>query len=134
VQPTVAADRWLTLFGRPAGDAELATAVAPLDILQRIADHEDPREVDFTDECGLVLYFEKAGQLRVANPTARRGLVLGAVKFFRARDLEARQYLGECRSAWPSTADSPGKRCGICPAAACRCSTARSRTTASVSR
>jgi hypothetical protein len=94
-QPTVAAQQWSTLFGLPAGDAALTAALAPLDIAQRIADHEDDREVAFLEECGLVLYFERGSQLRLARTPPRRGKVLGAVKFFRARDLDARQYTGE---------------------------------------
>lgn len=92
-QPQVAADAWLQLFGLPAASPALRQALAPLDITARIEEHEDDREVDFLAECGLSLYFEKAAKLKA--PANASGLVLGAVKFYRARDLEARQYGGE---------------------------------------
>jgi len=91
-QPQVAADAWLQLFGLPAASPALRAALAPLDISVRIEEHEDDREVDFLEECGLSLYFEKASKLKTAAKST--GLAFGAVKFYRARDLEARQYTG----------------------------------------
>jgi hypothetical protein len=93
-QPPVAAEAWLQLFGLPAASPALGQALAPLDIPARIEEHEDDREVDFLGECGLSLYFEKASKLKTAAKSRGSGLVLGAVKFYRARDLEARQYTG----------------------------------------
>lgn len=93
LQPQVTADAWLQLFGLPAASPALRQALAPLDIEARIEEHEDDREVDFLDECGLSLYFEKASKLTM--PIKAQGLVFSAVKFYRARDLEARQYSGD---------------------------------------
>lgn len=97
-QPSLAVGRWLELFGHTADDPRLGNALAPLDVAQRVEDEEDAREVNFISECGVTLYFEEARRLRKLTTNARsRGkqLVFGAVKFHRARDMEARQYTGE---------------------------------------
>ena len=100
-QPTVGAAEWLSLFGYSADAPSLTSKLAPLDIAQRIVEEGDEREVDFLGECGLTLYFEEARRLKLSDgaqgASAKRGreLVFGGVKFFRARDLEARQYTGE---------------------------------------
>jgi hypothetical protein len=95
-QPDLDIWAWPKLFGHAASSEALRTALAPLDVLGRIKEDDDEHEVDFIDECGLTLYFEKAGKLRdVASAGRSKGLVFGAVKFYRARDLDARQYGGE---------------------------------------
>ncbi|GAB2909743.1 hypothetical protein GCM10027093_54820 [Paraburkholderia jirisanensis] len=86
--------RWHQLFGEAPTSTVLAQALAPLDVDARMQEQEEEREVDFTLECGLELYFEDLRQLRLPR-TAGQGLGLGAVKFFRARDREAREWLGE---------------------------------------
>ncbi len=94
-QPEVGALAWLDLFGHAADSQRLRAALQPLDIEARIEDGEDAREVEFLEECGLTLYFEEARRLRIAGRAGRgRSLLLGAVKFHRARDLDARQYTG----------------------------------------
>lgn len=93
-QPHVDASQWLGLFGEPVESPVLTHACAPLDLAAKIADDEDERELDFTRECGLELYFEDARNLRLARPVLGSGLVFGGVKFYRARDREARQWAG----------------------------------------
>lgn len=106
-QPVVDAAAWLQLFGLRANSPELRAALKPLDVPARIEDHEDDREVDFIDECGLSLYFENANQLRPARgPDSGKGLAFGAVKFYRARDYDAREYTGGLPFAL-EFADSP---------------------------
>ena len=100
LQPNVAASDWLMLFGEAQDSNVLQQRLAPLDIQGRIEEEEDEREVTFAEDCGLTLYFEEAQQLKLESSeiigyAKDRSLVLGAVKFFRARDLEARQYKGE---------------------------------------
>ena len=97
-QPELAAGRWLELFGCAVDDPKLVDALAPLDVAQRIEDEEDSRELDFLSECGVTLYFEEARRLRTLTTNAHphgKQLAFGAVKFHRARDMEARQYTGE---------------------------------------
>lgn len=98
LQPKVSVERWFTMFGRPADDPELLQTLSPLDLLARIEENEDEREVDFISECGLELYFEETRRLQLPSDrltAEQKALVFGAVKFFRARDLEAREYLGD---------------------------------------
>ncbi len=95
-QPDITFGDWLDLFGEAQESKALEEALAPLDVQARIEDGEDEREVSFTDECGLTLYFEEAQALKLkSKKTKGRSLAFGAVKFFRARDGEARQYTGE---------------------------------------
>ena len=107
-QPQVLPSQWLDLFGLPRNGVSLAQALIPLDLASHIQqaqdedededeeDEQDEREMDFLPECGLMLYFEHASKLRKQTPNvARSALVLGGVKFHRARDLGARQYTGE---------------------------------------
>ena len=94
-QPTVAADEWLSLFGEPQNSETLQLNLTPLNIVERIEEDEDEREVSFTDACGITLYFEEARRIKLpALRLTDRTLVFSAVKFFRARDQEARQYSG----------------------------------------
>lgn len=96
-QPQLGIEQWLSLFGEPANSERFRSAVAPLDVLERIEEDEDEREVSFLRECGIELYFEKRTQLKldVKPKTPGRELVFAAIKFFRARDREARQWTGE---------------------------------------
>lgn len=95
-QPTVPVHQWSRLFGHPAASKVLRDALTPLDLLERIKDGEDEREVEFLGECGMTLYFEHAERLgTAADFHDGHRLVLGGVKFHRARDLESRQYTGE---------------------------------------
>lgn len=96
VQPEISATKWIELFGEPLGSSILAEAMHPLNILERMKEQDEEREADFTRECGLELYFEDAYALNLpGEKPLRRGLVFGAVKFYRARDREARQWMGE---------------------------------------
>ena len=102
IQPQVLANQWIDLFGLPRSGTALAQALRPLDLAGHIQqaqdeqDAQDEREMDFLPECGLMLYFEHASKLRKQMPNVQRSaLVLGGVKFHRARDLGARQYSGE---------------------------------------
>lgn len=96
-QPQLNVQQWVNLFGLHASDARFVNAVSPLDIQERIEDEEDDREVGFLRECGVELYFESRKRLRLppTENTSSSGLVFAAVKFFRARDREARQWSGE---------------------------------------
>jgi hypothetical protein len=98
-QPKIAAQDWMQLFGLDWKQVKFIKAISPLDVAEELEGEEDQREVDFLDECGLMLYFEEHGKLKTPHPkdTQQTGnsLVFAAVKFFRARDLEARQYTGE---------------------------------------
>ena len=97
LQPKLTPQDWIDLFGLPSQSAALTQALTPLNLFQRIEDGEDAREVDFLDECGVTLYFEDITKLRTASTAkdrAKQGLAFGAVKFYRARDLEARAYTG----------------------------------------
>jgi len=96
-QPHLDIERWLALFGETADSELFSAGLAPLDVLERIEDGEDEREVSFLRECGIELYFERRSRLRLhAKPqTPGRELVFAAIKFFRARDREARQWTGE---------------------------------------
>jgi len=95
-QPTVSASAWFDLFGHAADSSVLCSALSPLDVRARIELDEVESEVQFTEECGLTLYFDEARRLQTANnPTGRgKSMVFGAVKFHRARDLDGRQYTG----------------------------------------
>jgi hypothetical protein len=88
--------QWLDLFGRPSESERLQSALAPLDLRALLDEDEEEgdREVDALQEAGLMLYFAPADCLQLPLATGDDTLVLGAVKFFRARDLEARQYAG----------------------------------------
>ncbi|WGS51127.1 hypothetical protein LFL96_06385 [Paraburkholderia sp. D15] len=88
------AGRWRALFGESPSSPVLAEALSPLNIAVRMQENEDEREADFVRECGLELYFEDVRQLRLPAKGAGK-LGLGAVKFFRARDREAREWQGE---------------------------------------
>ena len=95
-QPNIAGAQWLSLFGLHAQSEALQIAVVPLNITERIEEDEDEREVEFIEDCGITLYFEDAKRLKTPRSSSNiKGLVLGAVKFYRARDLDARQYSGE---------------------------------------
>jgi hypothetical protein len=94
-QPAIDAAAWPGLFGQAADSAQLQGALAPLDVPARIEEEDDSREVEFLEECGLTLYFEQARRLRTVAGNGRgAGLVLGAVKFHRDRDMQARGYRG----------------------------------------
>lgn len=96
-QPQLDIEQWLSLFGEPADSESFCAAVAPLDVQERIEEDEDEREVSFLRECGIELYFEKRTQLKLAGKprTPGHALAFAAIKFFRARDREARQWTGE---------------------------------------
>lgn len=99
IQPAEMANDWLDLFGMPSTSAHLRQRLRPLDLVKRIDEGEDDEEVEFRFECGLELDFTPAKNLKGVYRT-RAGkkpstLVLGAVRFFRARDLDARQWTGD---------------------------------------
>lgn len=96
-QPNLGVEQWIALFGQSARSASFKQSVASLDVVERIDEDEDEREVDFTRECGVELYFEHANQLKLdglVTPSAT-GVVFAAVKFYRSRDREARQWMGD---------------------------------------
>jgi hypothetical protein len=100
VQPEVAVSDWLDLFGLPPSSAQLRQQLRQLDLAKRIEQEEDEEEVDFRYECGLELDFTPARNLKGAYRARleRKSVetrVLGAVRFFRARHLDARQWTGE---------------------------------------
>jgi hypothetical protein len=100
LQPNLTVGDWLELLGLPATAMNLRQRIRPLDLAQRIADEEDEGEVNFRYECGLELVFTAARNLKGPYRTrlGRRPpetLVLGAVRFFRSRGLDARQWNGE---------------------------------------
>jgi hypothetical protein len=96
IQPKISAAEWVALFGVSPDDTQLKSSLYPLDVAQRLVDEEEEREVEFLDECGLAIYFEDAHKLRLDRViTQSNALVFGAVKFYRARDLNSRQYSGE---------------------------------------
>jgi hypothetical protein len=89
---------WLSLLGLPITSTFLLQRLHPLDIGKRILDSDNDREVDFTFECGVQLYFTESQRLKQITrlPTVRKkDLVLGAIQFFRSRELDARQWTGE---------------------------------------
>jgi hypothetical protein len=93
-QPPISVARWRELFGLPQRSSELQQTLSPLDLARRITTGDAEREVDFTFECGVELMFEEARALKSGVAKVNTGLVLGAVKFHRARDLESRQWTG----------------------------------------
>jgi hypothetical protein len=99
-QPKLDIQQWIELFGMRSDDTRFIDAVTPLDVNERIEDDEDDREVAFLCECGIDLYFENRKQLKLpaSRHVVSNGLVFAAVKFFRARDREARQWVGELPS------------------------------------
>lgn len=76
------ANKWVSLFNHAENEEELSSLLAPLSLKTAIEDGEG-READFVNDCGLELGF--------FAPTKQ----LSLVKFYRARDREARQWLGE---------------------------------------
>ncbi len=96
-QPQLGIEQWQSLFGESADSEIFSAAIAPLGVLERIEEDEDEREVSFLRECGIELYFEKRTLLKLDGKpkTPGRELVFAAIKFFRARDREARQWTGE---------------------------------------
>jgi hypothetical protein len=96
LQPQLDIQQWINLFGSRAEDTQFIDAVSPLDVSARIEEDEDDRDVGFLRECGVELYFEKRKQLKLpANRGgASTGLVFAAIKFYRARDRDARQWTG----------------------------------------
>lgn len=95
-QPEVTASAWLDLFGHAADSSVLRSALVPLNVSARIELDEIESEVQFTEECGLTLYFDEARRLLTSSHSTRRdkSMVFGAVKFHRARDMNGRQYTG----------------------------------------
>jgi hypothetical protein len=97
-QPNVAVEQWLDLFGLPADSDRLQSALSPLDLRNRLEVlGADGHEIDFIETAGIVLYFEEVERLQPQRKRASRSrsLAFGAVKFHRARDLNARQFQGE---------------------------------------
>lgn len=96
LEPQVLNPDWIALFGEAQNDSSIASTVFPLSLREGLQQGDDGRELDFTRECGLELYFDIASKLRSTKPEGVSGtsLVFGAVKFFRARDREARAWHG----------------------------------------
>lgn len=97
LQLDLSVEQWLALFGESATSEIFKLRLDPLHVIERIHEGEDEREVDFTRECGIELYFENINRLKLDGRVGARatGLVFAAVKFYRARDREARQWAGE---------------------------------------
>lgn len=91
----VSCQDWINLFGSDIDSRVMDEAVAPLDIRQRMLDFDDGRKADFTFESGFEMCFEDRLNSNENKSRNKQGLVLVAVKFFRARDGEARQWAGE---------------------------------------
>jgi hypothetical protein len=98
MQPAVAIHDWIGLLGSAAQSFALESRLQPLNLARAIADAEDDHEIDFRYECGLELHFTDPADLILTKkgvfPKASQ-LVLGAVRFFRGRELDARQWTGE---------------------------------------
>lgn len=95
-QPVLTIADWMALFGIPAGSEALRQKLQPLDFARRLEDSE-PHEVEFLFECGLELYFAKAGDLKLKErpvPVRKTDRVFAAVQFFRSREMDARQWAG----------------------------------------
>ncbi|MEN5203184.1 hypothetical protein ABE473_01800 [Stenotrophomonas sp. TWI700] len=99
---------WMNLFGANIDSEVINKAVSPLNIRQRMLDSDDEREADFTFESGFEMSFEDNIKSRRTNNQNKQDLVLAAVKFFRARNREARQWTGELPYGL-SFSDSPLK-------------------------
>src|SRR5262249_16659376 len=98
LQPNLRVADWLALFGQPATADVLRKKLQPLNLVERLKETEDPREVVFILECGLQLYFAESKGIKLIKrpaPVKSTDLVLAAVSFFRARELDARQWTGE---------------------------------------
>jgi hypothetical protein len=74
--------KWVSLLNQTENEEDVNSILAPLNLKTAIEDGEG-READFVNDCGLELgFFASTKQLSL-------------VKFYRARDREARQWLGE---------------------------------------
>ncbi|MFY9268387.1 MAG: hypothetical protein WAO55_01420 [Candidatus Manganitrophaceae bacterium] len=96
VQPTLGISDWPPLFGLPSSSSTLRERLHPLDLDEKI--EEDEHELDFRYECGLELYFTQSKNLKLGRRrvlTKGQDLVFGAVRFYRSRELDARQWIGE---------------------------------------
>jgi hypothetical protein len=74
--------KWVELLNSAEFDESINLYIAPLNLNAAIEDGEG-READFVNDCGLELGFSASSKQ------------LSLVKFYRARDREARQWLGE---------------------------------------
>lgn len=101
VQVALKVDDWLPLFGLPASSPALREGLQPLNLVDRVEETNDEREIDFRFECGLNLSFTEATDSRETKRIKklagqkRKGLVLCAAGFFRRRYLDAREWSGE---------------------------------------
>lgn len=86
---------WIGLFGENIDSTVIKKAVAPLNIRQRMLELDDKREADFTFESGFEMYFQDNIKTNKNSRQHKYDLVFAAVKFFRARDRDARQWNGE---------------------------------------
>ena len=97
-QPQLNMAGWVALFGLPAQSKALQTKLRPLDLMKRITEEDDEKEIDFIFDCGLEMYFTEAKNLKLnprPTPTKRKELVFGAVRFLRSRELDGRKWSGE---------------------------------------
>ena len=86
---------WLKYFGLTAEDEKLKAATAPLDLLGKIKEDGDRREVSFINESGVSFYFDSPrGVNKNKSAKNKKELVFSAIKFYRDRDQDARQYNG----------------------------------------
>lgn len=98
IQLSIGISDWLSLLGHPATSSALRRHLQPLDLAKQIRDGENDRDIDFTMECGLKLYFTEFTNLKriKRQPLIKRtDLVLGVVQFFRRRELDSREWIGE---------------------------------------
>ena len=88
LQPTLNTQEWIDLLGIPYDSKKLLVLLDPLRFSYKQINEDN--ELDFLEECGLVLYFKQKNE----NFSSSK-LVLNSVKFHRSRDINSRQYNGE---------------------------------------
>jgi hypothetical protein len=95
LQPALSVKDWFSLFGEEINSPLLTRSVDPLNIERRMDEDDDARTADFTRECGIELYFDLGDNCKLLKKVRPKALVLAGMKFFRARDQDARQWKGE---------------------------------------
>jgi hypothetical protein len=101
--PTIEAIK--AALGENISGRRFLDAFGAFDVRTRVDGLLVERSLDFKEEFGFALYFRESKLLRLVDK--QPGLVLGAVRFYRERDLDARQWRGELPFAIDFE-DSPG--------------------------
>jgi hypothetical protein len=89
--PTLEAIR--AALGQNLAGRQFVGAFGAFDLRARTDELTVERSISFREEFGFVLYFRESKRLTL--PQKQPGLVLGAVRFHRERDVDARQWRGE---------------------------------------